>query len=1028
MNLEISLKRVNQLMSRFVTEIKGEASMGRTDLNKAAETILIPLLNEIYGWNLVNVNYAEDDNNYPGIDLADKAASASVCIQVTATTNSEKVKHTLRQFIKYDQHLQYDRLIVFFLKEKQNYQGKTIQLFQNIAQDNVDFNDERDIWDWRNLLKEISNFQIERVNKVREILEANFGENKQTKPGQEMNWRETCQALLEQWKELTTNTLTKPDGVRFQLDDVFVPLGVVERQKKPRHANSAGSPERGSELYEEKVTPISQDDFFENVLRQGQSQYSQGRRIAIIGEPGAGKTTQLQKIGDWILQKTDGIPIWIPLSVVGEKGLRDYLTQDWLETAISELEVTEHHREALGQLLKTGKVWLLLDGVDEIAVADTLHHIATQMQGIWLKNVRVVLTCRLNVWEAGKNALDNFDVYRNLDFNYPTEVYHFIDKWFREEPDLQQKLKAALEQPGKERIRDMVKNPLRLTLLCISWYVWQGELPETKAGLYKRFVDAFYEWNKGKVPCEVTSAKRKELHQALGELAREAIDQNTSRFRLTENFATRFLGDFDDEDSLFYLALQLGWLNRIGVAAEDPFEGVYAFLHPTFQEYFAALAINDWHFFLNHIPEDPLSLDASYRIFDQSWRETFLLWLGGDFSDDSQKEELLNSLADFEGSVSEMNCYGIRAKVIVIYSISEFREFGKKQEIVDWLLDLSISQIRSFSDPIANTARNLLKEIPEVIPADKMAELLRAENTHLQHDAAKLTGELKYSEPRVIEALEELVSNTEFKNTRCDALCSLLKIDPTNAGAIDGLIQTLHGEGVDASFGISAAQALRYAEAEQERVIQALESCIQPQILEPHRFSFPPYQDIACSAAFSLLKFYPENENAITVLKSLAQNHWSQMQRQEIIKALIKMGIEVKGVEISDIQNVRDILREDLERRLSEQGLNSELEPLVIIESLVGIIINAKEERVQKKAAWCLKLVFHDFLSSIPVGVYPDLVSLLKNCIESLPEKEAGSRAIISVGTQEPLLACHEGLWSISEFLGFKEFYRAWNT
>jgi hypothetical protein len=48
----------------------------------------------------------------------------------------------------------------------------------------------------------------------------------------EVNWRETCQDLLEQWKGLTTNALTKPDGVRFQLDDVFVPLGVVERRQK----------------------------------------------------------------------------------------------------------------------------------------------------------------------------------------------------------------------------------------------------------------------------------------------------------------------------------------------------------------------------------------------------------------------------------------------------------------------------------------------------------------------------------------------------------------------------------------------------------------------------------------------------------------------------------------------------------------------------------------------------------------------------------------------------------------------------
>ncbi|MBD2232596.1 NB-ARC domain-containing protein [Phormidium tenue] len=171
MNLELSRQRITQLMAIFVTEIKCEASMGRTDLNKASETILIPLLNEIYGWNLENLNYAENDNNKPGIDLADKAAK--ICIQVTATTTSDKVKHTLEQFIKHKQFLEYDRLIIFFLKEKnQSYPVKTIQ---KIIQERFEFEIGRDILDYRNLLKEIASFQIERVTKIREILEANFG-------------------------------------------------------------------------------------------------------------------------------------------------------------------------------------------------------------------------------------------------------------------------------------------------------------------------------------------------------------------------------------------------------------------------------------------------------------------------------------------------------------------------------------------------------------------------------------------------------------------------------------------------------------------------------------------------------------------------------------------------------------------------------------------------------------------------------------------------------------------------------------
>jgi GTPase SAR1 family protein len=408
-----------------------------------------------------------------------------------------------------------------------------------------------------------------------------------------INWQETCRELLKQWKELTTNALTTQNGVRFQLDDIFVPLGVVERQQRPIHRSNDGSPEQGSELYEEKVTPISQDDFFEQVLRQRQSKQSQGKRIAIIGEPGAGKTTQLQKIGDWILEETDEIPIWIPLAALEKKSLNEYLLKDWLQTATSELEIPQQYRDELGQLLKTKKVWLLLDGVDEMAVSDALHQIATQMKEGWLQHVRVVLTCRLNVWDTAKNDLYHFDVFRNLDFDYPGEVHQFIDNWFGVATEFKEKLKSALKQPQKARIRDMARNPLRLTLLCYSWQRMHGELPETKAGLYEWFVDAFYDWNKNKFPVNMDSTKRKELNHALGELAQKAIDQDSSCFRLRQKFINEFLGDADDQDSLFNVALKLGWLNRVGVAAENPLEDVYAFFHATFQEYFAALSLGE---------------------------------------------------------------------------------------------------------------------------------------------------------------------------------------------------------------------------------------------------------------------------------------------------------------------------------------------------------------------------------------------------------------------------------------------------
>jgi predicted NACHT family NTPase len=65
---------------------------------------------------------------------------------------------------------------------------------------------------------------------------------------------------------------------------------------------------------------------------------------------------------------------------------------------------------------------------------------------------------------------------------------------------------------------------------------------------------------------------------------------------LRESFLRQELAQLDP--SLFKLAIDSGWLNKVGMASENPDESVYAFFHPSFQEYFAALAIDDWDFFL----------------------------------------------------------------------------------------------------------------------------------------------------------------------------------------------------------------------------------------------------------------------------------------------------------------------------------------------------------------------------------------------------------------------------------------------
>lgn len=334
-----------------------------------------------------------------------------------------------------------------------------------------------------------------------------------------INWQQVSRTMLETQKfdRLTSNSLTAIDGVALERDEVYVPLGLVERKQRKKRSQDEGSPEKGSELYREKLIPIENEKFFEQIRYKT-------KPIAIIGEPGAGKTTLLRKIADWILKEdTESTPIWISLSEIGTKSLTDYLLEDWLRNATQKITIPSQEKEAFEKLLESGKVWLLLDGVDEMVVNNPLQNIASQLNQGWINNVRVVLTCRLNIWDANKNTLYDFEVYRNLDFN-PEQVDGFISNWFQNTNSQKGKnLRSLLLQ--QERISDLIKNPLRLMLLCYSWQqqndLQPGKLPSAKAGLYKWFAESFYTWNQGKVDEKFCKT---ELDRALGKLAVQAID------------------------------------------------------------------------------------------------------------------------------------------------------------------------------------------------------------------------------------------------------------------------------------------------------------------------------------------------------------------------------------------------------------------------------------------------------------------------------------------------------------------------
>jgi Effector-associated domain 4/NACHT domain len=456
-----------------------------------------------------------------------------------------------------------------------------------------------------------------------------------------IDWHKICRQALD--TSLSSNSLMGNIGKAFDLNDIYLPLGVEERQ-----------------AIEEDPISYQPAELITKLLATDEH-----NRIAIIGTPGAGKTTLLQKIALSLLE-ANCLPIWISLADLGDRSLTDHLTQTWLQEALCAFQISPQQQQELVQQVESGKIWLLLDAVDEIGTASSaLTNLAKQLKG-WLSQAHVVLTCRSNLWDGEKNALIDFDTYKILGFSHANNgVPAFIQKWFQDSPELGEKLLLKLTQKNMERIHSCVTNPLYLALLCRSWMLNQGQLPSTKTSLYRQFVEAIYSWKQDLFPTKLS--QRQSLNQKLSQLALQAMQQTESIFRISQ---TTVFAAFAADLELLTLALNLGLLKQSGISG-DP---IYAFHHPTFQEYFAAQAIADQQQFW------------AFNIFELKWREVLPLWLGREDIEDRSKEELLQTLLNFTDNCGGF--YRYRAYFLASEGIAEFPGFSAGDQVVADLVNL----------------------------------------------------------------------------------------------------------------------------------------------------------------------------------------------------------------------------------------------------------------------------------------------------------------------------------------------------
>lgn len=493
------------------------------------------------------------------------------------------------------------------------------------------------------------------------------------------DWENICDRMLV--KEPTSNLLTTGKGVTFEFDDFDVYSRLLEEKKN-----------RASDKQINKI--FTDKEFFERVIKKRKYSKNKGLRIAVVGEAGNGKTIWLQKIAIWIKENQLGWPIWIPLKKIETDPLKEgktpnlpkYLMNEWLDDATG--TNTAEIKEDFKQQFNKKRVWLLLDALDETTAATNQNFLESLHSG-WIAEANILLSCRLDLWEIVQNDLSSFDVYRILNFNRE-QVKKFIENWFTKTKkiELGNRLVQALGDRNKKQVADLVSNPLCCTLLCRTWQVWQGELPNNQAELYDQFItgifDEWYEIKKQereRYPNRSKAEARSELKRKLGEVAKLAIDKTKSRFLLEQK-----LIDPELKESEVKLLLDSNLL-RLVKKGKEYSQNFYEFLHPTFQEYFASLAIEDRDFFLprqhNNKPENDWNNSSKYRryrIFEPQWKKVILFWLGRDDLkiNSEKKQEFISALINFKDGCGTENFYGYRAYFLVAAALAEFKDFGDR--------------------------------------------------------------------------------------------------------------------------------------------------------------------------------------------------------------------------------------------------------------------------------------------------------------------------------------------------------------
>ncbi|HET9209306.1 MAG TPA: SUMF1/EgtB/PvdO family nonheme iron enzyme [Thermoanaerobaculia bacterium] len=464
------------------------------------------------------------------------------------------------------------------------------------------------------------------------------------------------QYLVDRYQFLELQGMGVSDRVALKLPllEMYVPLKArlhtPEGETWARQLRVAGrlpAAEEGADMGERLSAPVPVLDLLQ---KHG--------GLVLLGDPGAGKTTFLKVLalalasGQGETLRLGGrLPILLPLAAYANAlADRDVSLDDFIARYYEdERKIQVPLAALLARALQEGSALLLLDGLDEVRDAGRRHLVVDRVRDFYSRHRkagkggnRFVLTSRIVGYREVRLAAEGLVEATLVDFD-DEEIEAFLGQWTaalekavggetevaraKAEQEREELLAAVRTNPG---VRSLAANPLLLTILAL---MKRGgiALPNRRVELYKNYVETLLKhWNlarslAGRSGREVDLVETMKILEPLALWMHEVspgvglVKEGDLRRKLESLCAGRgnadparaaesFLKDVRDHSSLL---LSRG-------------EHHYGFIHLTFQEYLAAVAL------ARKAREGSAALVAALapHVGEAPWHEVVLLAIG----------------------------------------------------------------------------------------------------------------------------------------------------------------------------------------------------------------------------------------------------------------------------------------------------------------------------------------------------------------------------------------------------------------